>query len=270
MGKYSYRLRDESGGLKTGVLEALDHRLAREDLIAKGWRVEELTPADPAAPAQPIPTPPAMVDFSEVFAKKPEPPPGPPPPAPKTGRAALEAAMQDALKAPAAPVVVKPVESPAPRRTTLPPPTETLAPAPAWRMPVILTLIVVGLIVWIYQSRAGASVRGPGQALELHDVKVVVKGRLRLSDVSGRPRGARVTLHLPQIPLDVTREGDELTLNDDGDFQIELAFQSARVPAQVEVSASKAGYKDAHVKDILLKGEPLSADLPPIVLEPTR
>ena len=34
--------------------------------------------------------------------------------------------------------------------------------------------------------------------------------------------------------------------------------------------ASKAGYKDAHVKDILLKGEPLSADLPPIVLEPTR
>lgn len=278
MPKYSYRLRDEHGGLKTGVLEALDHRLAREDLIAKGWRVEELTPADPSAPAQPIPTPPAMVDFSEVFNKKPE-EPAPAPTVAKSGRAALVEAMEAALAEPTsvparAPVAKAPPASAAIAQATRqlpPPPQPALAPAPAWRLPVILTLIVVGLVVWIYQGRVAANSRvtkSPQPAL--HDVKVVVKGRLRLSDVRGRPRGARVTLHLPQIPLDVTREGDELTLNDEGDFQIELAFQSARVPSQVEVSASKDGYKEAHVRAIALRGEPLGADVPPIVLQPTR
>lgn len=281
MPKYSYRLRDETGGLKTGVMEALDHRLAREDLIAKGWRVEELVPADPSEKATPIPTPPAMVDFGEVFAaaekKKTEPAePAPPPPAEKPARAELEAAMQA--------VLAKPTTAPRPpsakhdpslqqtRRAAIPPvPTEAVGPAPAWRLPVVLTLIVVGLIVWIYQSRAGAAPTGAaGGQTRLHDVKVVVKGRLQLSDLQGRPRGARVTLHLPQIPLDVTREGDDLTLNDQGDFRIELAFQSSRVPSQVDVSASKEGYQDARLEDVVLQGDPLSAELPPMVLRPSN
>lgn len=275
MPKYAYRLRDQIGGLKTGVLEALDHRLAREDLIAAGWRVEELTPADPNARATPIPTPPKMVDFSEVFTPKAAPPPTE---TPRKVGGDLETALQDALKAEPAPRPksqfsqrVNTAQTHTRGTTLPPPPSETLTPPPAWRLPVILTLIVVGLIVWIYQARAAAGPHGgKSQAVALHDVKVVVKGRLKLADVSGRPRGARVTLHLPQIPLDVTREGEELTLNSEGDFEIELAFQSARVPSLVEVSASKEGYRDAQVKGIALKGDPLSAEVPPIVLEPGR
>lgn len=282
MPKYSYRLRDETGGLKTGVMEALDHRLAREDLVAKGWRVEELVPADPSEKATPIPTPPAMVDFGEVFAaaekKKAEPAePAPAPAAEKPGRTELEAAMQAALAKPSAAPPRAPSARLDPglqqqRRAAIPPvPSETLGPAPAWRLPVVMTLIVVGLIVWIYQSRAGASPTGTaGGQSQLHDVKVVVKGRLQLSDLQGRPRGARVTLHLPQIPLDVTREGDDLALNDQGDFQIELAFQSSRVPSQVDVSASKDGYQDARLEDVVLHGDPLSAELPPMVLRPSN
>ncbi|MCE7873931.1 hypothetical protein DYH09_26660, partial [bacterium CPR1] len=95
MPKFSYRLRDQHGGLKTGVLEALDHRLAREDLVAAGWKIETLAPADPATPAQPLPRPPTMVDFSEVFEKKPAPDPDA---RPRSARPQLDQALEEALK----------------------------------------------------------------------------------------------------------------------------------------------------------------------------
>ncbi|MCE7870228.1 hypothetical protein DYH09_07600, partial [bacterium CPR1] len=139
----------------------------------------------------------------------------------------------------------------------------------SWRFLAIGALILVGLVVWVHQSRAHTSSRSSQSSrLELHDVKVLVRGRLRLGDVSGAPRDARLTIHLPQIPLDLTRQGEQLKLSEEGDFQIEINFQSARRPARVEITASMPGYREEHLKDIPLQGDPLTAEVPPIVLKP--
>ncbi|GMU52953.1 MAG: hypothetical protein AMXMBFR33_20990 [Candidatus Xenobia bacterium] len=127
----------------------------------------------------------------------------------------------------------------------------------------------MGLVVWVYQSRSNSpSSTSQTAQLKLHDVKVLVRGRLRLGDVSGAPRDARLTIHLPQIPLDVTRQGEQLKLSQEGDFQVEMNFQSSRLPARVEITASMPGYREEHLKEIPLKGDPLTAEVPPIVLKP--
>ncbi len=129
-------------------------------------------------------------------------------------------------------------------------------------------MILVGLVIWVHQSRSGSSNRAESTQLKLHDVRVLVRGRLRLGDVSGPPRDARLTIHLPQIPLDVTRQGQELKLGQEGDFLVEMSFQSSRLPSVVKVTASMPGYREEQLKEFPLQGDPLTAEIPPIVLKP--
>jgi hypothetical protein len=246
--KFSYRVRDQAGGRKTGILEALDHRLAREELIEAGWRIDQLLPADESVPAAPVP--------------RPEQRPAQPAPEFDSVEDWLNQDTPDVPQHPHKPLPSRPL-------VAVFAPTETVIAPPAWLRPLMI-MIVLGLALGLFGHLTGLS-KQKAREPKKYEIRVVVTGILSLSNAPGRrPEGVKVRVQLPEIPLDVSHQADDLELTDEGDFLLELIFESTRVPSQLRFTASKAGYKDTEVKAVRLTGdprrEPLRANLSKIAL----
>jgi hypothetical protein len=133
------------------------------------------------------------------------------------------------------------------------------------------SLGVLGILVLIGQAVSSHSPKPkvPGQ-VAYQNVSLRISGRACLSDSSSLT-GIKVTMHLPEIPLDLQEELSKLEdTKDNGDFVFETSFSSQKVPTYCIMSASCTGYATKDSKELPLTGQPLSASAPPLVLTPAR
>ncbi len=134
------------------------------------------------------------------------------------------------------------------------------------------TLGVLGVLVLIGQAVASHGKPKsplPGQ-VAYQNVSLRISGQACLQDTSSLT-GVKVTLHLPEIPLDLQEEIGKLKdTGERGDFVYETNFSSQKVPTYCIISASCKGYDTKDTKELPLSGQPLTATGPALVLTPTR
>lgn len=130
----------------------------------------------------------------------------------------------------------------------------------------LIALAVLGLLVALVTGFAGKKdARTAATEVEYETVKLAVRGRVVPPD--GSLQGVSLIFHLPEVPLDVRKELDEIATGEKGDFLWEYEFMAPRSPNLVSLTVSKEGYQDAQLDRVPLRGDPLTCDLPTVVLK---
>lgn len=246
-------------------------------------------PAAPAKspPAKPAPAPPPPRPASEptqaVAAAKPTPPKASaaqaalaeidfsPPPARKGGPGKIEVHAAPASRSRPGPRKIPRVTAGAFRPRAFQEWLEALMIPRRFLNMVWGTLAVLGMLVMIGQAVSSHSARKdqpPGQ-VAYHNVTLKIGGSAALSDASS-VTGVKVTLHLPEIPLDLQEDLSKIKTTDRGDFVYETSFSSQKVPTYCIITASCKGYDSKDTKELPLTGDPLAVEAPPLLLTPTR